>query len=123
MLLKRLYAPESLKEGAKPKVVGVRVLRAGRKQKFSPELLAQGASQGWLEMANGKITLKGANETVVYRLVRTPGYYCSHCGEPMPDGKAAAAHVAAAHAGKASPDPENPAGYMKTNAYKGVREG
>ena len=100
-----------------PPVRGVEVRRAGPRQKFSPEQLATGAKIGYLSMADGHVTLKAENVTLVYKIVRTPGFYCSHCGEEQPDGKTAAAHVARVHPGKKSPDRNNPAGYERLNAF------
>jgi hypothetical protein len=123
MELKRIMAEGKLK--------GVKVIHAGPKQKFSPSSLLDGMSQGWLTMADGVITVRNADGAdVQYRVVRTPGYYCCHCGEKLPgdpaviDGPEGAAvrkkHVEDSHRGKKSPDPENPSGYMGTNSFKGV---
>jgi hypothetical protein len=126
MLLKRIHDHSS---GA-PVVIGVKVLRAGRKQKFTPQLIERGIMEGWLALGGGRITLTGHDGAQhVWRIVRSPGRYCCHCGERLGDNadnmelaRLAQAHVAAKHAGVASPDPENPSGYLCTHAYKGVRE-
>lgn len=145
MLLKRRYEPKALSQyrakrdagedtAAPPPAVAVEVLRVGRKQKFSPDLIARGAAEGWLAMAEGRITMKTTDGPMAFRIVRTPGSYCCHCGERIEDAgrwvpgqekklTRGMQHVAEKHASKASPDPENPAGYMTTNAFKGVREG
>ncbi len=138
MLLKRIYKegevgrfnaeceaavlPSELAAVRLPAVSHVRVLRAGRKQKFSPDLVATGAAQGWLSMAGGRITLHAEDGEHVYRVVRVPGTYCCHCGVSVHDAGGARAHIAAEHEGATSPDPENPSGYMRTHAFKGVRE-
>ena len=128
MLLKRIYRKDEtgalvLDERKQPIVAGIRVLRLGRKQKFSPDLVTRGAADGWLVLAGGRITLKAEGGDIAFRVVRTPGTWCCHCGAAAHNGAAAREHIAAEHAGKVSPDPENPSGYMVTHAFKGVREG
>ena len=119
MWLKRVHDHST----GKPVVAGVKVLHLGRKQKFSPNLLKQGAMEGWLAFAEGKITLTDIEGTKhVFKVVRVPGRYCSHCGIALESEEAARGHLASAHAGVPSPDPENPAGYMVTHAFKGVQE-
>jgi hypothetical protein len=130
MELKRVYEVDD--EGKPVGLKGVEVRAFGKKQKFSPQSLLEGQAQGWLSMENGVITVRGLNETVRYRVVRMPGYYCCHCGEKLEgdpsimDGtegaKKRSAHVMEKHADKKSPDPENPSGYMGTNSFKGVLE-
>jgi len=121
MYLKRLYHPAQ--EGQTPRVSGVRVLRLGRKQKFSPDLLARGQAEGWLVVQGRTLTLKHADGEVAFNIVRTPGYYCCHCGVAVGDGAEARVHIGALHAGQDSPDPESPSGYMRTHAYKAVQAG
>lgn len=119
MQLKRIYDktdPEN------PKVTGVKVLRAGALQRFSPDLIASAVEQGWMTLGAGKMVLTGENETIVYRILRTPGVYCSHCGFKADDSASAKVHVAALHADDLSPDPENPSGYAVIHFYEGVRE-
>lgn len=105
-----------------PPLKGVKILRAGPLQRFSPDLIAKAMQEGWLSMGDGKIVLKGTNKTVTYKLTKVPGYYCCHCGEAQPDGVVAKMHVENAHKGKPSPDASNPAGYMRLNAYEGKKE-
>jgi hypothetical protein len=123
MQLRRVY-----KEG---KVSGVEILKAGKKQKFTESMLLDGMVQGWMEVREGVISVKGVNETVRYKVVREPGYYCCHCGKRLEgdprntadqaDNASRKEHVQNEHTGAKSPDPENPAGYMGTCSYKGVR--
>lgn len=124
MHLKRLY-----KDG---KVSGVQVLHAGAKQKFTSDLIERGSAEGWLSMGQGKVTVHAEGGDVRYRIIRSPGYYCCHCGQQLEgdprigDGPEAAkkrlAHVQEKHRGQPSPDPENPSGYMGTTTLKGVKE-
>jgi len=122
MLLKRLYdskAPDA-------KVIGVEVLRAGARQSFTPEFLEWGQRVGFLTIAAGKLTLAhgkaGAAGKLIYRILRGPGYYCCHCAAPQADGMAARVHLELAHKGAASPDPNNPAGYRRANAFECEKE-
>jgi hypothetical protein len=126
MQLKRLYDHS----GDTPRVRGVRVVHAGKKQKFSMKLIGQAADQGWLTMGKGRIVIHDEDGDIVYRVVRTPGFYCCHCGARLvgdpriDDGKEGAAqrlaHVVEKHGDAPSPDAENPAGYMGTTSIKGV---
>lgn len=116
MLLKRLYDDHG-------KICGVRVLRAGAVQHFSPRIIEQGVAAGWLSMVDGLLTVNGHDGPVVYRIERTPGYYCCHCQAKLSDQTEARAHVTADHGGAASPDASNPAGYRRDNFFACVREG
>jgi len=143
MLLKRLYhqdklvrnvrgMDQALKDPGRPEDVvlevlpgavrGVQVLRAGARQHFSPGIIEGGVAEGWLSMGKGKLVIQGEDGAIVYRIARTPGHYCCHCQKAVDDGSGGQAHVAAAHAGKVSPDPSNPAGYRRDNFYACVRE-
>ncbi len=115
MLLKRLHDEQK-------KVRGVRVLRAGEKQHFSPDLVLKAQAEGWMVMADGKITIKGEAGDVVYRIVREPGYYCCHDGAPMPDGEAARSYIAEKFPGKPSTDRNNPSGYARIHHFECVKE-
>lgn len=117
MQLKKLYDTS----GPTPQVTGVQVLHAGPRQNFSPRILERGVAEGWITMGEGRILLR-SKPPVAYRIVRTPGYYCCHCGKGLDDSPAGHAHVDAAHAGKRSPDLSNPAGYRKDNFYACLRE-
>ena len=122
MYLKKIYDQAALAEG-RMRVMHVEVRHLGLKQKFSPDLVARGAEEGWITLAEGNITLKTADGPIAFRVVRVPGLYCCHCGVAVHGSAAARAHIAAEHPGQASPDPENPSGYMVTHAYKGVQQG
>jgi hypothetical protein len=43
-----------------------------------------GISEGWLDIANGKLTLKAEPEDVVYDLINEPRYFCKSTGETIP---------------------------------------
>ncbi len=111
-----------------PPVVGVRILRAGRVQRFTQNLINGGLQEGWLGMAGGRITITAEPENLTYRIVRVPGAYCCHCDAPVPGGLTVAlaaeslAHVAQVHPGDESPDPHNPAGYRVESCYGTVLE-
>lgn len=115
MLLKRLY-------DEKKNVRGVRVLRAGPKQHFSPKMVERAVSEGWMSLAAGRITVNAEPEAVVYQIKAAPGYYCCHCNRLLGDGPSGRAHVKEAHKGEQSPDPGNPAGYRKDNFYACEKE-
>jgi len=98
----------------------VAVLRAKARQNFSTKLVEQGVVEGWLTAGRGLIVLHGPPETA-YRVRRGPGHYCRHCGDALEGEAAARAHVAAAHAGQASPDPAHPGGYERLNHFEGEK--
>ena len=91
-------------------------------QNFSKSLVEGAIAEGWATLAKGKLVLHVQPEDLVYAVTRMPGRYCCHCGARQDDEKGARAHIVAAHAGKASPDKSNPAGYAVTNAYECVLE-
>ena len=119
MLLKRLYDRSDPKQ---PKVNGVKVLRAGKSQHFSPDFVARGHAQGWLTLRQNLIVVGKDRDAVTYRIRRMPGYYCCHCGRPVDDGGSARAHIEAEHPQKKSPDAQNPSGYERINYYDCVKE-
>lgn len=127
-----LTAPNGdvITEQIEPPVRCVRVLHASGRQRFSPRLVETATAQGWMEERDGRIVITTEAGPVSYRIERMPGRYCCHCGEKLPDdddtglpGGLARAHVAAKHAGKKSPDKDNPAGYLCIRYYDCVREG
>lgn len=119
MLLKRIYDRTDPKH---PKVCGVEVKRAGPRQNFSPEIVLQGTAQGWIKLVDRTIVIRGKGGDVVYRIARVPGSYCCHCHADVHDAGGARAHLEAQHAGKRSPDKNNPAGYRRTHHYECERE-
>jgi hypothetical protein len=136
MLLKRLYdkpadwEPERAPDGRLLNplpVVGLSLHHTGthKEQNFSRRLVEAGLAQGWVSMAKGQLILHTEDEDLTYTIVRPPGQYCCHCQADVgddPSGQAGRDHVAQAHAGAASPDPANPAGFRMSHAYECVLE-
>lgn len=92
-----------------------------RRQNFSERLIQTAIAEGWCSLGQGQLTLHVMPEDLVYTIERLPGVYCCHCGARLEAGdRAARAHVAQQHAGAASPDPANPSGYRRVNAYECV---
>ncbi len=94
-------------------------------QNFSTRLVEGGQAEGWIEIDGDELTLLAQPEDLHYTIRRRPGRYCLHCGEKLPDddggpkpGALARQHVAEKHAGQPSPDPAQPAGYFRTNAWE-----
>lgn len=134
MRLKRIYHQDKLerdKAGAVTKMLpgavkGVQVLRAGRGiQHLSRNFIDGGVREGWLVMGEGQVMIRPVEgPAVIYRIVRAPGHYCCHCDAAIVDAGQMTAgqtkgqrHVAEAHRGQPSPDPNNPAGYRRDNFY------
>jgi hypothetical protein len=117
MLLKRLYA-----NGPDKAPTGIEVLRSSLRQNFSPNLLAGGAREGWLELGGGKVKILARSGTRTYRILRGPGTYCCHCAKELGSAEDARVHLELEHKGRASPDPNNPAGYRKIHHYECERE-
>jgi hypothetical protein len=122
MLLKRLYADLT----SNSRIVGVRILHAGKKQRFSTNLVDNAVQQGWMSMDSGNIVILDGivgvgGVPIKYKIVRTPGYYCCHCGLDVGDSITGKAHVAEKHKDKKSPDESNPSGYERINYYDCVR--
>lgn len=137
MLLKRKY---DLRDPASPVVTGVELRHTGThaEQNFSVRLVTQGLAEGWMEIAGDTILVHTDVGPLRYSVKRAPGYYCAHDGKRIPIselagqerlrtgvGKLAAAEARAylatqGYAGKASPDPANPAGYAVIDHYECV---
>lgn len=95
----------------------VKVESAPRAQAFSPHFLTRSVEEGWLKWEGERLTIDATPPTV-YRIVRSPGVYCCHCGRKLEDGGGVAlAHVENVHTAGESPDRENPAGYRIDNFY------
>lgn len=127
MLLKRTYTEMN---GNKV-VTGVRVLRVGNRQKFSPNFVQIGNAEGWLFIGGGQLVINCQdNGELKFDVKRYPGAYCCHCQKPIPDanllkdGKTMGMwHVEQNHPGKMSPDRNNPAGYEVVSYYDCYRTG
>lgn len=103
----------------------VEILDAPAQQKLTQDFLDKGLVRGYISMGNGRITIEAKPEKVVYRIIRTPGLYCCHCGrelERSQKSEVAKAHIASEHSGVASPDKENPAGYRDDMFYACEKE-
>lgn len=120
MRVKRIFH-----EGAPSHLEFQTVGPVGSSQKLTQRLLEKGIAEGWLAIAGGEWTFKTADgqPDVVFKVVAKPGRYCAHCGEELPGNEAdAREHIAAKHSSKdgepkASPDPENPAGWAVHNYF------
>lgn len=130
MYLKRFYGPPAT-EGDPPRVIGVKMLRAGRVQHFSAGFLDGGQGEGWLIRTADAVTIRATTGPVVYRLIRGPGAYCCYCEAAIPDAGTllepgltiGRKHVLSQHGDALSPDPTNPAGYRVEHHYTGVLVG
>ena len=119
MFLKRLYDHSS----GRPKVSGVKVLHLPREQQFSPRLVERAIGERWLSIGDGLITIHAQDGDHVYRIVRTPGYYCCHCEKSLENSRDGQEHVHSEHRDVPSPDVNNLSGWRKDNFYAGVNEG
>jgi hypothetical protein len=121
MRLKRVFKRDE--EGKLTELDHIEVEHTGthEAQNFSTGLVASALREGWMELAKGKLILKAKPEDLKYTILREPGRYCLHCQEKLLDdekGEMALIHVLSQHRGLQSPDPSNPAGYVKINAYE-----
>src|SRR5262245_58132058 len=109
MLLKRIYHHDA--HGHPTTLSHVEVKHTGPfpEQNFSHRLVNTGIAEGWMTLSRGELLIHAGDEDVVYTINRIPGRYCCHCGSSLAGEGEARAHVAAEHAGVASPDPQNPA--------------
>lgn len=55
-------------------------------QNFSHRLVEDAVSAGWMKLdeEGGTLTIVGKPEDLLFKLVRTPGYYCRSTGERIP---------------------------------------
>lgn len=116
MLLKRNFDMS----GPEPRLVGVKLLHGGPRQRFSPGLIERGIVEGWIQLGDNMVKLR-TDPPATYKIVRMPGYYCCHCNESLSDSPSGPIHVSMAHPGKKSPDPFNPSGFRKDNFYECIR--
>lgn len=99
-------------------------------QNFSERLVQDGVKRGYITLSRGVLTLHGEPEDLDYKIARTPGFYCCHCGVEIPDAglrtpedssiTIGTRHVRQEHGDKESPDPSNPSGYRRINHYEVV---
>lgn len=115
-----------------PPVERVSVVHTGSspEQTFTDTMVQTGLNQGFMSLAGEVLTLRtpDGKEDLVYKVLKTPGHYCCHCGQSIPDASAVISqgvtrglrHVQSAHPGVQSPDPSNPAGYRRLAGYECV---
>lgn len=98
-----------------------RETKVGKEWHPSDRVVQAGLAEGWLSIADGKMTLKteAGKSDHVFKIVNPPGVFCSHCGVKLEAGGAfAQEHVAGEHGDAKSPDAENPAGYRQDNFFR-----
>lgn len=100
-----------------PKLEGLRVAHTGFSagQNFSTPFVTEMIQLGIANLQEDRLTLYAEPEDLHYTVLRTPGRWCLHCGEKLPDdinGEMARLHMATRHAGVPSPDESSPAGYV-----------
>ncbi len=117
ILLKRVWDTT----GSEPRLIGVKFLHGGLRQKFSPRIIERALAEGWLELSDNMVRLR-TDPPATYRIIRTPGYYCCFCNKPLNDSSSAVAHLESEHSKMKSPDPFNPSGYRRDNFYYCVRQ-
>lgn len=117
-----------------PKLSHLEVRHTGTspEQNFSSTLVAAWIQAGVAVKSDDILVIKAEPESLRYKVLRTPGYYCAHDGQKIPvspegygDPAIAAMECveylkANGFDGKTSPDPANPAGYLRTHAYECV---
>ncbi len=90
-------------------------------QNFSTRLVTDCLQKGLMSISGDELTFNVHPEPLHYEILRSPGRYCCHCGEKLPNdtgGELARLHVASEHAGIPSPDTNNPAGYVALNHFE-----
>jgi hypothetical protein len=110
MLLKRVYDDNG-------NIACVKVLKATKRQKFTQRMLDMGFTEGFMAIADKRITLKTTEGDMVFDILNGPGIYCCHDEKKLPSEQEARAYVAANFNGIPSPDTQNPSGYRRDNFY------
>ena len=100
-----------------PAIAGVDVVHTGiqAEQNFSTSLITEFIKLGIAEIEGEQLILHTASDDLIYTIKRTPGRWCLHCGEKLPDdagGELARLHMAMNHNGESSPSANDPAGYV-----------
>lgn len=135
MLLKRHYAipdgwaPQRDSRGNllnAPPLSHIEVKHTGNnpEQNFSERFVKQGIDLGFISILKNMLILHGKPEDLKYKIVRTPGHYCCHCGKALEDANQVISdgltvgkkHVSEHHP-DAAPDKQNPAGYERINHF------
>lgn len=80
MELQRLYSDDNTR------IVGIRVVNTGlsREQNFRRGLIEEGVVEGWVKLDGDTLTLNSQPESLVYTVVRAPGYYATYGGQRIP---------------------------------------
>jgi YgiT-type zinc finger domain-containing protein len=118
MLLKRIFTPSGELD-----YISLAHTGSSPEQNFSTQLVTGCLKDGIMEINGDALTFHVYPEGLRYTIKRTPGRYCVHCGEKLPDdtgGELARLHVAQEHAGVPSPDKNNPAGYEAIHYFECV---
>lgn len=121
-------------QAARPAVAWLEIKHTGSspRQNFSTSFVAEGMQSGLVSIDEKAqtLTIHAKPQDLVYAIKRRPGYYCCHDGKriemsPEAYGDPAIAAVEAQQYlkkakldGKASPDPQNPAGYARIHCYE-----
>lgn len=114
--------------------------KVGKEWHPSDRVVQSGLVDGWMSIADGKLTVKTApgKPDHVFKILNPPGVFCCHCGSKLDAGDdVAKQHLLDEHAsdsgfelvvgsgederkGKVarSPDRENPAGYRQDNFHR-----
>jgi hypothetical protein len=94
-------------------------------QNFCTDMVVDAMRDKYLSIEDDVLILHVAPEDLRYKILRSPGRYCLHCGEKLPDdekGTLARLHVATKHPDAISPDRIDPAGYEMLNHFECILE-
>lgn len=61
---------------------------------FPVDMVTKAVGEGWISLNQGRLTIHTLDGDVIYRIDRTPGAYCCHCGQRIGDGPAATSREA-----------------------------
>ncbi|KKK48470.1 hypothetical protein LCGC14_3144790 [marine sediment metagenome] len=103
-----------------PEIAYIEVKHCGDAQNLNQGWVEKGIAEGWLAIADGKISIRTDDEPLVFVIRRGPGHYSCFDGSKLNGQDEAKAHVAQQDG--ESPDPQHPAGYVKQAYYQCVRE-
>ncbi len=103
-----------------PKVAHIEVKHCGDAQNLNQGWVEKGIAEGWLAIADGKISIRTDDDPLVFDIKRGPGHYSCYDGRKLNGEADAKAHVQTQEG--ESPDPQHPAGYVKQAYYQCVRE-
>jgi len=98
---------------------------------FPKDMVTKAVGEGWMSLSQGRIVIHTIDRgDIPYRIIRTPGAYCCHCGQRIGDGPAATpaeadrrrSHTDRCCDGEPHP-PEWPGGYEVINHFDCELEG